>query len=237
MKRLRYEDVKRKFEEEGYILLSNNYVNNKCKLDYICNKRHRHSITWSEWSRGRRCYYCGIDRRTNLKRLNFDIIQRSFNSENYILLVNKHEYVNVDQKLNFICLNGHKYAISWHNWNNGWRCKFCHHEKLSVLFSGEGNPQWKGGISCEPYCDIWIDKEYKESIKKRDNYECQNPNCWNVSNRLTIHHIDYNKKNCSPENLITLCNSCNVRANKDRSLHETLYKAIVLEKNYKVMEV
>ena len=34
---------------------------------------------------------------------------------------------------------------------------------------GHKNPNWKGGIAHEPYCPIWLDKEYKEDIKARDN--------------------------------------------------------------------
>jgi len=94
---------------------------------------------------------------------------------------------------------------------------------------GPENPNWKGGISCEPYCDIWLDKEFKESIKERDGYKCLNPDCWKNCNHLPIdiHHIDYNKKNCKPSNLIALCRSCNSRANKDREWHEFWYKAIL----------
>lgn len=92
---------------------------------------------------------------------------------------------------------------------------------------GPLNPNWKGGIACEPYCDVWIDKEYKESIKERDNYVCQNPYCWHNSKRLCIHHIDYNKKNCKPGNLITVCTSCNARANFDRDWHQSWYQSII----------
>jgi len=32
--------------------------------------------------------------------------------------------------------------------------------------SGPNNPSWKGGISCEPYCDVWLDKEmFPERLK------------------------------------------------------------------------
>lgn len=89
---------------------------------------------------------------------------------------------------------------------------------------------WKGGISCEPYCDIWLDKEFKQSIKERDGYKCLNPDCWHNIHKLCIHHIDYNKKNCEPQNLITLCTSCNSRANKDREWHISWYKAIINKK-------
>ena len=95
-----------------------------------------------------------------------------------------------------------------------------------IKLSGPNHWNWQGGISAEPYCDVWLDKEYKESIRKRDNYKCQNPSCWNNYNHLTlhIHHIDYNKKNCHPFNLISLCNSCNSRANHNRLFWEKLYQ-------------
>jgi len=99
-----------------------------------------------------------------------------------------------------------------------------------LKISGPNNPNWKGGISCDPYCDAWADKEYKKDIKARDNYECQNPICWGSSNRLDIHHIDYNKQNCHPDNLITLCVSCNSRANFKRDYWQNLYKNLMLDR-------
>lgn len=92
---------------------------------------------------------------------------------------------------------------------------------------GENHWNWKGGISCEPYCEVWIDEDYKRSIKERDNYTCLNPECNKFDKKLCIHHIDYNKKNCHPLNLITLCFSCNGKANKDREWHESWYRAIM----------
>ena len=94
-------------------------------------------------------------------------------------------------------------------------------------FSGENHWNWKGGISCEPYCDVWLDKDFKESILERDGYQCLNPTCLRESKRLCIHHINYNKKDCSPFNLITICNSCNTKANSDREWHEMWYNAII----------
>lgn len=98
---------------------------------------------------------------------------------------------------------------------------------LSEKLSGSKHPCWKGGIAYEPYCQLWGDKEYKEDIKVRDNHQCQNPGCSGISNRLVIHHIDYDKKNCHPSNLITLCNCCNAKANFNREQHTVLYKNLV----------
>lgn len=83
---------------------------------------------------------------------------------------------------------------------------------------GEGNPNWQNGIGKLPY-SFKFTKKLKESIRKKDNYKCQN--CGKTQKReledlkkkLSIHHIDYNKMNCNLNNLITVCKSCNTKAN------------------------
>jgi len=103
---------------------------------------------------------------------------------------------------------------------------------VRLKLSGVNNPNWRGGIDCDPYCDAWADPEYKESIKERDGYKCINPMCKKISNYICIHHIDYNKKNCSPKNLITLCYSCNSTANFNREWYKSWYDAIILRRTY-----
>lgn len=103
-------------------------------------------------------------------------------------------------------------------------------QKMSESKSGCNHPNWKGGISTEPYCEIWSDKEYKESIKQRDGYKCLNPFCSNKNKQLCTHHINYIKKDCKPKNLITLCQSCNVKANTDRNWHIGWYQAIMFRR-------
>lgn len=77
---------------------------------------------------------------------------------------------------------------------------------------GLNNYNWQGGISKLPYA-FDFNKELKLWIKKRDKYICQL--CQNEKN-LCVHHIDYNKINSAPENLITLCRSCNFKVNSRR---------------------
>jgi len=93
--------------------------------------------------------------------------------------------------------------------------------------SGEKHWNWQGGKSFEPYCQIWT-KEYKEEIKERDNYQCKNFSCEGKTQGLCVHHIDYNKKNCHPLNLITLCISCNTKANFNRGFWKNYYETILL---------
>lgn len=94
---------------------------------------------------------------------------------------------------------------------------------LSETNSGENHPQWRGGKSHEPYTTLFNKKEFKQYIRDRDNNTCQNPNCGGNSNKLVIHHIDYDKQNDDERNLITICNTCNSRANFGREFHYRCY--------------
>ena len=214
------------FNEEGYNLLTKEYKNAHQKLKYICPDGHKHYITWSNWNKGQRCAYCA-----NVGKKALEFIKLEFSNEKYKLLTEF--YRNSNQKLDYLCSNGHKNCISWRKWNSGRRCPTCYYLKKF----GSGNPNWKGGITYEPYCDIWLDKDFKESIKARDNYTCQNPDCWQTSNKLVVHHIYYIKKDCHPGNLITLCNSCNSRANKNRNYWQKLYNSILNNKQFEANEV
>jgi hypothetical protein len=218
--RLTIKQIRKTFEKDGYILLSENYVNAKTKLEYICPKGHSHSTCWNKWHNGNRCPTCSGKAKPTMEQ-----IIESFNKDRYILL--SEDYINNYSKLDYICPKGHNHNIGWNSWQQGHRCPTCANINNSITKIGNGNPSWKGGMSCEPYCPIWSDKEYKEDIKLRDKYKCLNPYCSKKSSKLHIHHIDYNKKNCHPSNLITICNSCNSMANKDRNWHQTWYQAII----------
>jgi len=96
---------------------------------------------------------------------------------------------------------------------------------------GENNPNWQNGISNEPY-PFEFDEVLKEEIRKRDNYKCQGEDCkltneehLIIYNRsLSVHHIDYDKKNCNENNLISVCQQCNTRANFNREYWKKYYQ-------------
>lgn len=220
-KKLTYEFVKSKFNKKGYKLLTKNYVNARTKLTYICGNNHKHSITWDNFIHNIGCAHC-----SGKSKPHIDLVKETFAFNNYVLLSTK--YVNASTKLKYICDKGHKGTIAWAEWQRGQRCLKCFHKGML----GQGNPNWVDGRSGKDYCPIWKDKEYKESIKERDAYICQNPYCYGViyNRALSIHHIDYDKKNCKPNNLITLCLGCNTRANKDKEWHQEWYQNIMFKK-------
>lgn len=99
--------------------------------------------------------------------------------------------------------------------------------RLSEINSGENHPQWRGGISAEPYCQEWQFGDIKDYIKERDQGRCLNPRCDGTKDRVCVHHVNYIKKDCSRINLITLCIGCNSRANFNRKSWTALYQLIL----------
>ena len=92
-------------------------------------------------------------------------------------------------------------------------------KKMSEAFSGEKCHFWKGGISFEPYSLDWT-RTLRRAIRERDNYICQL--CSQYGN--VVHHIDYDKKNCDPKNLVTLCRKCNPKVNSHREYWKCYFK-------------
>ena len=91
--------------------------------------------------------------------------------------------------------------------------------------SGEKHPNWKGGAIRSSY-PFDFNKALKELIRKRDNYKCQLCGCPQEEcfQKLSVHHIDYNKENLNPKNLTALCNSCNTKVNVNRFHWQKLLK-------------
>lgn len=83
--------------------------------------------------------------------------------------------------------------------------------KIRLNFRAENHPNWQGGISFEPYSVDWTET-LRRSIRERDHYICQLCNQYGNA----VHHKDYDKKNCDPINLITLCKKCNNKVNFNR---------------------
>lgn len=80
-------------------------------------------------------------------------------------------------------------------------------KKLSLSRKKENNPNWHNGTSFEPYSTDWTPK-LRRMIRERDNYTCQKCGAKQEDYVFSVHHIDRNKKNCNPKNLITLCKRC-----------------------------
>ncbi len=117
--------------------------------------------------------------------------------------------------------------------------KTCSNECKLKYQVGMNNPNYKNGLSKEPY-GFEFNAQLKEFIRKRDNYKCQNGKCGipekECFRKLDCHHIDYDKKNNDPINLIALCHDCHLRTNGGRDYWEKYYKQIQIDRKVHTLE-
>jgi hypothetical protein len=98
---------------------------------------------------------------------------------------------------------------------------YCHNSRVKIV-----RPAYKKEFEIEPpplmayteylrlsYPEEWNDT-LKRTIRRRDGYQCQN--CKTKRLQLCVHHINYDKRDCSESNLITLCTDCHDKTNKER---------------------
>jgi hypothetical protein len=94
--------------------------------------------------------------------------------------------------------------------------------KLFGKMRGANNPAWKGGVADWAYSHDW--KSVCKTIKDRDLWTCQlcgeTRKHW--GNRLHVHHIDENKLNNHPHNLITLCANCHAKSHGNEQARQVL---------------
>jgi uncharacterized SAM-dependent methyltransferase len=130
-----HEEVEAEFAARGWTLLSK-YQNSGQKLDFICDKRHRHTIRWRDFQQGIGCAYCsGTAPKTH------EEVEAEFAARGWTLLSN---YKNNKQKLAFICSNGHTHSITWDSFQQGAGCLYCSgtapktHEEVEAEFAARG---------------------------------------------------------------------------------------------------
>ena len=100
--------------------------------------------------------------------------------------------------------------------------------KISEANRGAKSTFWQGGIFKDEY-PIEFNNILKDEIRDRDNHTCQE--CGVVeetlSYRLPVHHIDYNKNNNEPDNLVCLCRSCHAKTSFNRDDWTIYYRAMI----------
>ena len=145
MKKKTYAEVKKTFEDRGYKLLSTEYINSKSRLEYICPKGHRGTITFGSFQMGRGCKVCGVERATkknisilnreaSKRRIPIDKIRAEFEEYGFQLLSNL--YKNVQTPLEYICPKGHKGITNYKSFHKHHGCSQCANEAV-------GEKVWK----------------------------------------------------------------------------------------------
>lgn len=83
----------------------------------------------------------------------------------------------------------------------------CSHECRMILFS---QSKRFGSKVINPY-PMAFSRELREIVRERDDYACQECGVIQTNRKHDVHHIDFDKHNCNPSNLITLCRYCHAK--------------------------
>jgi len=106
-------------------------------------------------------------------------------------------------------------------------------QKLHETHLGEKAPNWKGGISFEPYCPKFNENlklrvraffEYRCIICGKHENECNKKHC--------VHHVEYNKQACcdgKPVHFAILCTKHHTKTNNDRERWEEMFHRVIDE--------
>jgi len=162
-KKLTIEYVKSKTKQiaEGYVCLSEEYINSKTKLEFKCNKNHKFLMTWNDLQSSYRCSYCAGNRKKTIEEVKEYVKQFG-----YECLSN--EYKDANTKLEFTCDKGHTYKATLGAFSQGKRCRKCSIVKRGIK-SRKDFSLIKKSFEIEGY--ILLTTEYK-SIFQKLNYIC-----------------------------------------------------------------
>lgn len=111
------------------------------------------------------------------------------------------------------------------NWMKGYGIES---RTIPESMSRENNPNWKKGVSFEPYC-YKFNITFKEAVRERDDYACQLCGIKQNGERLSVHHIHYDKKNCYPD-VVALCRSCHNKTMVNRNYWENYFENQLIER-------
>jgi len=106
-----------------------------------------------------------------------------------------------EKKAEHECLYCHKKFEAWPSRGN---MKFCSNECRYKQWKGSNSPHYTGGVVRVGYGKKFNER-LRERIRKRDRYRCVVCGKAERSRKICIHHIDYDRFNNNPLNLVTLC--------------------------------
>ena len=70
----------------------------------------------------------------------------------------------------------------------------------------ENHYMWKGGV--RSHWPVEFNSILRRMIRERDGYRCRICKSLGNGRKLSVHHLDEDKQNSSPDNLASLCGSC-----------------------------
>lgn len=131
-----FEFVKKFFEDQGCVLLEENYIDNKTKMRYICAKGHHRETRFDKFYSGEGCKICGHERTGLSHKLSCEEVKKTFEKNGCVLLEEKYEGSMIPMVCECSC--GRMTKMSYAQAKNGCKCFECGREKRS----GPNSPHW-----------------------------------------------------------------------------------------------
>lgn len=94
---------------------------------------------------------------------------------------------------------------------------------------GEKHPNWKGGISFEPYCQKF-NADFKRRVRLFFDNTCLMCGEKSFVRKLDVHHVTANKKSCCDDTVplfVTLCKQCHGKVQCDKSYWESYFTNLI----------
>jgi DNA-directed RNA polymerase subunit RPC12/RpoP len=121
-KKLSYKYVQNYFKEQNCELLETEYTNTRTKMKYRCKCGNESSTSFDNFRAGYRCMKCSGN-----ERLTLEFVQQYFKEHNCELL--ETSYINSNTKMKYKCECGREHEMTWDNFKQGYRCRYCGFEK------------------------------------------------------------------------------------------------------------
>jgi 5-methylcytosine-specific restriction endonuclease McrA len=166
------------------------------KFKTECKQCGKVFLTYPSWQKGGQGFLCS------------KICKSKWISENYRGEKSKAGFRNAQlERTCKYCSKNFKEYKSRVKGNRGiFCCKDCYNKWFSDFVKIKENAlRWIDGKSFLPYPPEF-NRRLKAEIKERDNFTCQ---YCGSKEKLSIHHMDFDKNNNDRSNLITACTSCN----------------------------
>ena len=123
--RLSIEDAQRVAKERGGKCLSNEYVNNRTKMRWRCEKWHEWDAAFRYIKQGRWCPDCGAG-----QRISIEDAQRASKERGGECLST--EYINNKTKMRWRCEEGHEWKTRLTTIKEGHWCPYCAGQRISI---------------------------------------------------------------------------------------------------------
>jgi hypothetical protein len=202
-----FKKIKKEFESQGCILLSNEYVNAWQHLKYICICGNESVIQYANFRKGVRCKGCNNKRKYNEENM------KKIMEESNCKYISQNGTDSNTSYVKFICHCGRISEKGIRYFIKNKRCNDCSHESFVEKVSGENSVNWNKDITKEEREELRDFPEYEKwriDVFKRDNYTCKC--CGIKGHKINAHHKDgyhWNKeRRLDLSNGVTLCEEC-----------------------------